>query len=330
MEHALITHDFSIAFVAENNSRSTPLLYTITGLWSALAGSILLWGLVLSGYIAAMVWRFRRRAGDPLVGWATLVTYVVAAFFFGLMAGAGRSLPDTWPGRCRPTGSGPNVLLQDNPLVAFHPPLLYLGFVGFTIPFAFAIASLITGRLGEGWQGATRRWTLFAWGFLTVGVLLGAWWSYQVLGWGGFWGWDPVENAAAAVVVCYRLPALGDGAGASGLLRIWNLSLVVAAFSLTILGTFLTRSGVITVGARLLRLRHRSAVARVLRRGAGHRCGSDRLARRSSATHRAASIRRSAGRGPSCSTTCSSSSWPSSCCWGPSSRCSTRPSSTSR
>jgi len=245
MERALVTHDFSIAFVAENNSRSTPLLYTITGMWSALAGSILLWALVLSGYIAAMVWRFRRQAADALVGWATLVTYMVAAFFFALMAGPADPF-QTVSGHVPVNGLGPNVLLQDNPLVAFHPPLLYLGLVGFTIPFAFAVASLVTGRIGEGWQVATRRWTLFAWAFLTVGVLLGAWWSYQVLGWGGFWGWDPVENASVLPWLCataYLHSVMVQER--RGLLRVWNLSLVISTFSLTILGTFLTRSGVI-------------------------------------------------------------------------------------
>jgi cytochrome c-type biogenesis protein CcmF len=245
MERALITHDFSIAFVAANNSRATPLLYTITGMWSALAGSILLWGLILAGYIVAMVWRFRHRAADPLVAWATLVTLVVAAFFFGLMAGPADPF-QTVVGAAPANGLGPNVLLQDNALVAFHPPILYLGFVGFTIPFAFAIASLITGRIGEGWQLATRRWTLFAWAFLTVGIVLGAWWSYQVLGWGGFWAWDPVENASFLPWLCataYLHSVLVQER--RGLLRVWNLSLVIATFSLTILGTFLTRSGVI-------------------------------------------------------------------------------------
>jgi cytochrome c-type biogenesis protein CcmF len=245
MEHALLTHDFSLAFVAANNSRSTPLLYTVTGMWSALAGSILLWGLILAGYIVAMVWRFRRQARDPLVAWATLVTFAVAAFFFGLMAGPADPF-STVAGAVPADGTGPNVLLQDNPLVAFHPPLLYLGFVGFTIPFAFAIASLVTGRIGEGWQLATRRWTLFAWGFLTIGIVLGAWWSYQVLGWGGFWAWDPVENASFLPWLCataYLHSVLVQER--RGLLRVWNLSLVIATFSLTILGTFLTRSGVI-------------------------------------------------------------------------------------
>jgi cytochrome c-type biogenesis protein CcmF len=245
MQRALITHDFTLTYVADNNSRTTPLLYSITGMWSALAGSILLWGVILGGYATALVVRFRTRATDALVAWATLVLYAVAAFFFALMLGPAdpfRHVTGTPP----TDGLGPNVLLQDNPLVLFHPPMLYLGLVGFTVPFAFAIASLVTGRLDEDWQGETRRWTLFAWTFLTLGIVLGAWWSYQVLGWGGFWAWDPVENASLlpwlvgtaylhSVMVTQR----------RGILRVWNLSLVVATFSLTILGTFLTRSGVI-------------------------------------------------------------------------------------
>lgn len=245
MQHALLTHDFSIAYVAENNSKATPLLYTITGMWSALAGSILLWGLVLAGYIASVLWRFRHRAEDPLVGWALLVVYAVAGFFFALMAGPSDPFR-TVSGAVPANGLGPNVLLQDNPLVAFHPPLLYLGLVGFTVPFAFAVASLVTGRLDEHWQLATRRWTLVSWSLLTAGILLGAWWSYLVLGWGGFWAWDPVENAAVLPWLCataYLHSALVQQR--RGLLRVWNLSLVVATFSLTILATFLTRSGVI-------------------------------------------------------------------------------------
>jgi cytochrome c-type biogenesis protein CcmF len=245
MEHALLTHDFSLTYVSQNNSRSTPVLYSITGLWSALAGSILLWGAVLGGYATAMVWRFRRRSSDDLVAWATLVVYVVAAFFFGLMLGPADPFKHV-AGAIPTSGPGPNALLQNNPLVLIHPPMLYLGLVGFTLPFAFAIASLITGRLDEDWQGETRRWTLFAWAFLSMGILLGAWWSYQVLGWGGFWGWDPVENAALLpwlVGTAYLHSVMVQQR--RGLLRIWNLSLVIAAFSLTILGTFLTRSGVI-------------------------------------------------------------------------------------
>jgi cytochrome c-type biogenesis protein CcmF len=245
MEHALISHDFSLAYVADNNARVTPLIYSITGLWAALQGSILLWALVLAGYIAVIARRFRSRAADPLVAWAMLVTLVVAAFFFGLMAGPAN--PFLRISGAVPThGQGPNALLQDNVLIAFHPVFLYLGFVGFTVPFAFAVAALVTGRLGEGWLVVTRRYTLFAWAFLTVGIVLGAWWSYQVLGWGGFWAWDPVENAALLPWLCataYLHSVMVQER--RGLLRVWNISLLIAAYSLTILGTFLTRSGVL-------------------------------------------------------------------------------------
>ena len=243
MERALVTHDFSIVFVAENNSKVTPLLYSITGLWSALAGSILLWGLVLTVFATIFVWRYRSVASDPVIRWATLVLYVVTAFFFGMMAGPANPFVTT---RAVSEGLGPNSLLQDNPLVAIHPPLLYIGFVGFTVPFAFAIGMLATGRISDRWQIECRRWTLVAFTFLSVGIVLGAWWSYQVLGWGGFWGWDPVENAALLPWLCgtaYLHSVLVQER--RGLMRVWNLSLSVATFALTILGTFLTRSGVI-------------------------------------------------------------------------------------
>ncbi|MBA2624422.1 MAG: cytochrome c biogenesis protein CcsA, partial [Acidimicrobiia bacterium] len=195
MEWALVTHDFSLAYVADNSSRSTPLVYTIATLWAALEGSIILWSLVLAGYLVAVVHRFRDRLTDPLVGWATLTMLVVAAFFFALMLGPANPF-ETVVGPVPTDGPGPNPLLQDHPLMAIHPPMLYLGYVGFTVPFAFAVAALVTGRVGEGWLSVTRRWTLLAWGFLTTGIVLGAWWSYEVLGWGGYWAWDPVENAS--------------------------------------------------------------------------------------------------------------------------------------
>ncbi|MGH9286602.1 MAG: cytochrome c biogenesis protein CcsA, partial [Acidimicrobiales bacterium] len=174
-----------------------------------------------------------------------LAGLAVAAFFFALMVGPANPFTSV-AGPAPPDGPGPNPLLQNHPLMAFHPPLLYLGYVGFTVPFAFAIASLVTGRLGEGWLLETRRWALLAWACLSTGIVAGAWWSYEVLGWGGYWAWDPVENASLlpwltataylhSVVVQER----------RGMLRVWNLSLVMATFALTILGTFLTRSGVL-------------------------------------------------------------------------------------
>jgi cytochrome c-type biogenesis protein CcmF len=245
MQHALITHDFTLNYVANNDSTSTPVLFRITAMWSNLAGSILLWGLILAGYLAAIAIHFRKRMLDPLVGWATAVGYGVAAFFFGLMLTWSNPFT-TVKGSVPTDGPGPDPLLQNNILVAVHPVFLYLGLVGFTVPFAFACASLITGRVGEGWLIETRRWTLFAWGLLTFGIILGAWWSYEVLGWGGYWAWDPVENAAF-------LPWLTGTAflhsvmvqERRGMLRVWNLALLMSTFSLTILATFLTRSGVL-------------------------------------------------------------------------------------
>ncbi len=248
MERALITRDFSVAYVAENGSSTTPALFNFATLWASLEGSILLWALVLAGYLVAVTWKFRARITDPMVGWALLTMFGVAIFFFGLMAGpvgpADPFVPFDAPVGF--DGPGPNPLLQEHILMAVHPPMLYLGYVGFTVPFAFAIAALVTGRLGEGWLLETRRWTLLAWGFLTAGVILGAWWAYEVLGWGGYWGWDPVENASFLpwlTATAYLHSVMVQER--RGMLRVWNLSLVCATFSLTILGTFLTRSGVI-------------------------------------------------------------------------------------
>ena len=244
MQRALITRDFSLEYVADNGSSATPALYNVATMWSALEGSILLWGLILAGYVVAVVWKFRARLTDPLVAWALLTMFVVCLFFFGLMMGPAN--PFTTLSDAPLDGPGPNPLLQNHPLMAFHPPMLYLGYVGFTVPFAFAIAALATGRLGEGWLVETRRWTLFAWAFLTVGIILGAWWSHEVLGWGGYWAWDPVENASLLPWItgtAYLHSVMVQER--RGMLRVWNLSLLCATFALTILGTFLTRSGVL-------------------------------------------------------------------------------------
>jgi cytochrome c-type biogenesis protein CcmF len=245
MERALVTHDFSLSYVAANGSRETPLIFTISSLWGALQGSILLWTLILAVYTAAVALKFRKRVTDPLVAWATLVMLAVGAFFFALMLGPANPFTKV-SGTVPIDGPGPNPLLQNHPLMVVHPPMLYAGYVGFTVPFAFAVAALVTGRLGEGWLLETRRWTLLAWGFLSVGIVLGAWWSYEVLGWGGYWAWDPVENASFLPWLCgtaFLHSVMVQER--RGMLRVWNLSLVLATFSLTILGTFLTRSGVL-------------------------------------------------------------------------------------
>ena len=244
MQRALATRDFSMAYIQQVGSADTPLLYNIAAMWSALEGSILLWALILAGFTAAVAWRFRTRTDDQLVGWALVVMFAITAYF--AMISFGPADPFAAGAAGVTSGPGPNPLLQNHILVLFHPPILYLGYVGFAVPFAFAIAALVTGRLGEGWLLETRRWALFSWAFLTLGILLGGWWSYEVLGWSGVWAWDPVENASL-------LPWLTGTAyihsvlvqERRGMLRVWNLSLLVATFALTILGTFLTRSGVL-------------------------------------------------------------------------------------
>ncbi|HVA70530.1 MAG TPA: cytochrome c-type biogenesis CcmF C-terminal domain-containing protein [Acidimicrobiales bacterium] len=244
MEFALITHNFSLAYVAENNATFTPLLYSITGLWSALEGSLMLWVLLQIALTLGVLYYYRRDRADAVVTWATAVLFSIGAFFTALMIGPAD--PFLANAALVHQGAGPNALLQDNPLVAIHPPLLYLGFVGFSVPFAFAIAMLITGRVQERWPLEQRRWTMLAWGSLSIGIVLGAWWSYQVLGWGGFWGWDPVENAALLpwlTATAYIHSVIVQDR--RGLFRVWNLSLAIATFALTILGTFFTRSGVL-------------------------------------------------------------------------------------
>ena len=244
MEYAMITRDFSLAYVQKVGSWSTPALYNFAAVWSALEGSILMWVLVLAGYTAAVSFWVRKRMQDLIASWALGVMFVVSAFFFLVSFFPANPFAAGAPGVL--DGPGPNPLLQNHILVMFHPPILYLGYVGVTVPFAFAIAALITGRVGEGWLVATRRWSLFAWGFLTFGIALGSWWSYEVLGWSGVWAWDPVENASLLPWItgtAYIHSVLVQER--RGMLRVWNISLLVATFSLTILGTFLTRSGVL-------------------------------------------------------------------------------------
>ena len=242
LEMGLLTNDFSIEYIARNHSRSTPFPFNVATAWAALEGSIVLWGLVLAGF----TWSVFRTVGqgDRLGSGAVGVMGVVAVFFFGMMATVADPFATISP--VPADGPGPNPLLQNHLMMAIHPPLLYLGFVGFTVPFAFAISALLTGEGGVAWLERTRRWSLVAWSFLTAGILLGGWWSYEVLGWGGFWAWDPVENASflpwlvatafvhSAVVQIRR-----------GMLQAWNFVLVIGAFALTIFGTFLTRSGII-------------------------------------------------------------------------------------
>ena len=244
MEYAMITRDFSMAYVQKVGSTATPALYNFAAVWSALEGSLLMWVLILAGYTVAVCFWLRKKIDDVLANWAMGAMFIVSTFFFLLSFGPANPFAVGAPGVF--DGPGPNPLLQNHILVMFHPPLLYLGYVGVTVQFAFAIGALVTGRVGEGWLLATRRWTLFAWGFLTFGIILGSWWSYEVLGWSGVWAWDPVENASLLpwiTATAYIHSVLVQER--RGMLRVWNLSLLVSTFSLTILGTFLTRSGVL-------------------------------------------------------------------------------------
>jgi cytochrome c-type biogenesis protein CcmF len=244
LELALITHDFSIEYVARNNSTAMPLLFTIASAWAALEGSIVLWGLVLAGFT---LWVFLRlQSTDRLGAGALGVMGLVALFWFGLMATAGNPFSTLPAAQVPAEGLGGNALLQNNILMAVHPPLLYLGFVGFTVPFAFAISALFGGERSTAWLDRTHHWSLISWSFLTVGIVLGGLWSYEVLGWGGYWAWDPVENASFVpwlVATAFIHSAVIQRR--RGMLQAWNLALVISTFALTILGTFLTRSGVI-------------------------------------------------------------------------------------
>ncbi len=243
MVYALVAHDFSVGYVAQVGSRSTPVFYTVISLWSSLDGSILFWGWILAGYTAAVIYIYREKYRElmPAVAGTLLV---VNAFFWLLLAWPANPFVPVFP--VPADGPGPNPLLQNHPFMGLHPPLLYLGYVGLAVPFAFGIAALVTGRLGGDWIRAVRRWIMAPWIFLTAGIVAGAWWSYEVLGWGGYWAWDPVENASF-------LPWLTATAFLHSImvqerrqtLKTWNILLVIATFLLTMFGTFLTRSGIL-------------------------------------------------------------------------------------
>lgn len=243
LEVGLLTDDFSIRYVAENSARSTPLVFKIATAWASLEGSIVLWGLVLAGYLVA-VWR-GVGPGDRLGVGALAVMGLVAMFFFGLMATVANPFVPVSP--VPADGPGPNPLLQNHLLMAVHPPVLYMGYVGFTVPFAYGLSALASGDAGRAWLARARRSALVAWAFLTAGIVLGGWWSYEVLGWGGYWAWDPVENASFMpwlTGTAFLHSAIAQSR--RGMLRAWNVVLVIATFALTILGTFLTRSGVVS------------------------------------------------------------------------------------
>jgi len=239
---ALFTHDFSIKFVASYTSINLPKIYTFTAFWAGQAGSMLFWALILTMYSAIAV-ASNRRANRELMPWVTGTLGIVCLFFLMTMAfGANPYERLDW---IPADGRGMNPQLQ-NPGMAIHPPMLYLGLVATAVPFAFAIGALVSRRLDAEWLGAVRRWALVSWFFLTIGIVLGMWWAYVELGWAGYWAWDAVENSSF-------LPWLTGTAflhsimiqEKRGMLRKWNVTLVVVTFLLSILGTFITRSGII-------------------------------------------------------------------------------------
>jgi cytochrome c-type biogenesis protein CcmF len=240
---AAFSNDFSIAYIMQHSNRALPAPYKFAALWSGQEGSLLFWAWLLSTY--GLVLRLRHKVDVRLVAHASVILAAVQAFFLLLVNFAAPPFALT-QGTVPADGNGLNPLLQYGEMV-IHPPMLYLGYVGFTVPFAFALAALIMRYPGEKWIHITRRWTMVTWGFLTVGIFLGAHWAYKVLGWGGYWGWDPVENASL-------LPWLTGTAflhsvmmqEKRGMLKIWNVWLIFTTFLLSIFGTFLTRSGVVS------------------------------------------------------------------------------------
>ncbi len=243
LEAAYLRSDFAFKLVAENSSTDTPTFYKVTAMWSSQAGSLLLWVFLLAIFSSAVLYATRTKHRE-IVPYATAVLGGVAAFFLALMVIWGET-PFATVSPAPVEGNGLNPLLR-HPAMMFHPPMLYTGYVGFSIPFAFAIGALVTRRTNADWIRSTRRFALIAWTFLGFGILLGALWSYSELGWGGYWAWDPVENASLmpwligtaflhSIMVQER----------RGMLKVWNVSLIIATFVLALLGTFLVRSGIL-------------------------------------------------------------------------------------
>ncbi len=239
---ALVTRNFQIEYVARYTNKSLPMIYTLTAFYAGQKGSLLFWGWILSIFTAIVIFQNRKKNRD-LLPYVLIVLMTVTSFFVLLMVFI--TNPFETYNFVPSDGKGLNPMLQ-NPGMIFHPPALFLGYVGFAVPFAFAIAALMTGRLGDTWIKTTRKWTLFAWFFLTAGNLLGMEWAYVELGWGGYWAWDPVENASFMpwiVGTAYLHSVMIQEK--RGMLKVWNIVLILLTFLLTIFGTFITRSGLI-------------------------------------------------------------------------------------
>jgi cytochrome c-type biogenesis protein CcmF len=243
MINAFLTDDFSIRYVAQNSDSVQPLFYKITSFWGGLDGSIMFWVFLLSVFGSCAVWVNRERHRE-LIPYVIATISTVQMFFLYLMV-VHKSPFSTFLTNVPADGEGLNPLLQ-NYWMVIHPPSLYIGFVGMTIPFAFCIAALITGHLDDSWLRAVRRWTMFSWLILSLGLTLGMIWAYEELGWGGYWAWDPVENAG--LLPWFTATAFLHSVMVQerrSMLRVWNVTLVIMTFFLTIFGTFMTRSGVV-------------------------------------------------------------------------------------
>src|SRR5215470_10853415 len=239
---AAFSNDFSIAYILHHSNRDLPWPYKFATLWSGQEGSLLFWALLLSTY--GLVLRLRHKTDERLFAHASVIIAAVQVFFLLLLNFAAKPFA-LMQGAAQPDGAGLNPLLQ-YPEMVIHPPMLYLGYVGFTVPFAFALGALAMRYPGDKWIHITRRWTMITWAFLSLGIPLGAHWAYNVLGWGGYWGWDPVENASL-------MPWLTGTAflhsvmmqEKRGMLKTWNMWLIFSTFGLSIFGTFLTRAGIV-------------------------------------------------------------------------------------
>src|SRR5438034_422219 len=241
--NAFVTDDFSIKYVAHYSDSGQPLFYKLTSYWGGLDGSIMFWVFLLSVFGSVAVYTNRHRHRE-LIPYVVATISAVEMFFLFLMV-VHKNPFTTFLTEAPVDGRGLNPLLQ-NPYMAIHPPSLYTGFVGMTIPYAFCMAALITGHLDDSWLRAVRRWTMVSWLFLSFGLTLGMIWAYEVLGWGGYWGWDPVENAG--LLPWFTATAFLHSVMVQerrSMLRVWNVTLVITTFFLTIFGTFMTRSGVV-------------------------------------------------------------------------------------
>ncbi len=243
LTYSCLTHDFSVKYIATNSNTSLPVIYLISGVWGAHEGSLLLWGLVLTIW-TALVARFSRSIPEATVARVLGVMGLVGIGFLLFLLFTSNPFERLFPAPLE--GRDLNPLLQD-PGLAIHPPMLYMGYVGFSVAFAFAIAALLEGRLDAAWARWSRPWTNMAWTFLTLGIALGSWWAYYELGWGGWWFWDPVENASfmpwlVGTALIHSLAVTEK----RGVFKTWTVLLSIFAFSLSLLGTFLVRSGVLT------------------------------------------------------------------------------------